>query len=45
MIDQHNRTQIWLTDLARINAEVEANGLPSPRKAKRARKLKPLWEE
>jgi len=42
------RTQAWLADLAAIQAEIEAQGMPAPapRAArKRARKLKPLWEE
>lgn len=48
MLDTHSRTQAWLADLAAINAEIEANGLPSPcptARRKRNRKLKPLWEE
>jgi hypothetical protein len=46
MLDYHIRTRSWLADLALIAAEIEANGLPCPpRKAKRLRKLKPLWEE
>lgn len=47
MLDQTARTQAWLADLAAINAEIEANGLPVLQRPerKRARKLKPLWEE
>lgn len=46
MITHTARTRAWLEDLARINTEIEINGLPAPRPAgKRARKLKPLWEE
>lgn len=47
MHTQTARTQIWLTELARIQAEIEEKGMPeAPRPArKRARKLKPLWEE
>jgi len=46
MLDQSVRTRAWLMDLAAINAEIDAAGLPTPRRArKRARKLKPLWEE
>jgi hypothetical protein len=46
MFDHHTRTRNWLSDLANINADIERNGLPSPAgRAKRARKLKPLWEE
>ena len=45
---QTARTQAWLADLAAIQAEIAAHGMPAPapRTArKRARKLKPLWEE
>lgn len=46
MFDHTARTQAWLADLAAINAEIEAGGMPSPRPTtKRTRKLKPLWEE
>ena len=46
MLDQTTRTQAWLADLAAIIAEMDTNRLPSPRIArKRARRLKPLWEE
>ncbi len=46
MSDHTTRTQAWLADLAAIIAEIEANGMPAPRPTtKRARKLKPLWEE
>ena len=47
MLDHTARTQAWLADLAAINAEIEANGMPIPHRPerKRARKLKPLWEE
>ncbi|MEG3162745.1 hypothetical protein U1763_19770 [Sphingomonas sp. LB2R24] len=44
---QTARTQIWLAELASIRAEIAEKGMPkAPRPArKRARKLKPLWEE
>ncbi|WP_207774279.1 MULTISPECIES: hypothetical protein, partial [Bacteria] len=44
---QTARTQVWLAELASIQAEIEAHGMPAaPRPArKRTRKLKPLWEE
>ena len=44
---QTARTQIWLAELASIQAEIAINGIPAaPRPArKRTRKLKPLWEE
>ena len=46
MLNQSARTRAWLMDLAAINVEIEAAGLPAPRRArKRARELKPLWEE
>jgi len=46
MITHTARTRAWLADLAAINTEIEINGLPGPQPAgKRARKLKPLWEE
>ena len=47
MLDQTARIQTWLAELAAINAEIEANGVPTPPRParKRARKLKPLWEE
>lgn len=48
MLNDHARNRIWLLDLAAINAEIDASGVPSPtRRARRnrARKLKPLWEE
>ena len=46
MFDHTARTQAWREDLAAINAEIEANGMPAPRPtAKRTRKLKPLWEQ
>lgn len=46
MLDQSARTRAWLMDLAAINAEIEVDVLPAPRRAqKRARKLKPRWEE
>jgi hypothetical protein len=46
MHDHHIRTRSWLADLEAITQELEVHGLPSPaRKASRARKLKPLWEE
>lgn len=47
MHTQTARTRAWLADLARIQAEIEANGMPeAPRPArKRTRKIKPLWEE
>lgn len=47
MHTQTARTRIWLTELARIQAEIEEKGMPeTPRPArKQARKLKPLWEE
>ena len=46
MLDHTARTQAWLADLAAIIAEIGAKDLPTPHPArKRARKLKPLWEE
>jgi len=42
------RTQAWRSDLASIQAEIAAHGMPAPAHRvarKRARKLKPLWEE
>ena len=48
MLDHTIRTRNWLADLANINAEIEAHGMPAPAPraaGKRARKLKPLWEE
>ena len=47
MLDHTARTQAWLADLAAIVAEIDANGLPALQRPapKRARKLKPLWEE
>ncbi|WP_242187186.1 hypothetical protein [Sphingomonas sp. CARO-RG-8B-R24-01] len=46
MLDQTTRTQAWLVDLAAINSEIAAHGLPAPRRAaKRSRRRKPLWEE
>ncbi len=42
------RTQAWLEDLASIQAEIAAHGMPAPAPraaGKRARKLKPLWDE
>lgn len=46
MLDQTARTQAWLTDFTAMVAELDVRGYCSPRKArKRARRLKPLWEE
>ncbi len=48
MHTQTARTQIWLAELASIQAEIAVNGMPqaAPRPArKRTRKLKPRWEE
>ena len=46
MLDHTARTQAWLAELMAINAEIATNGISTPRTApKRARKLKPLWEE
>lgn len=48
MLDHPTRTRTWLAELASINAEIAAHGMPgpAPRPArKRTRKLKPLWEE
>ena len=45
---QTARTQAWLAELASIQAEIAAHGIPAPAPrpaGKRARKLKPLWEE
>ena len=42
------RTQAWLAELASIQAEIAAHGIPAPAPrpaGKRTRKLKPLWEE
>lgn len=46
MLDQTARTQAWLNDFAAMVAELDVRGYPAPRPAhRRARKLKPLWEE
>ncbi|KQN90776.1 hypothetical protein ASE90_16950 [Sphingomonas sp. Leaf67] len=47
MQTQTARTQAWLADLAKIQVEIAAHGMPeAPRPTrKRTRKLKPLWEE
>ena len=46
MLDQTARTQAWLTDFAAMVAELDVRGFCSPRTVRRrARKLKPLWEE
>jgi hypothetical protein len=46
MLDHTARTQAWLSDLAAMIAEIDAHGVPTPRRrARRSRKLKPLWEE
>lgn len=47
MQTQTARTQAWLADLAKIQAEIDRHGMPeAPRRArKRSRKLKPLWDE
>jgi hypothetical protein len=47
MHTQTARTQVWLMELASIQAEIGAHGMPKPPRpaAKRTRKLKPLWEE
>ena len=46
MFDQTARTQAWLTDFTAMVAELDVRGYCGPRPArKRARKLKPLWEE
>ncbi|WP_380784500.1 hypothetical protein [Sphingomonas sp. R86520] len=45
---QTARTQAWLAELASIQAEIAAHGIPAPAPrpaGKRTRKLKPLWEE
>ena len=45
---QTARTQAWLAELASIQAEIAAHGMPAPAlrpAGKRTRKLKPLWEE
>lgn len=45
---QTARTQAWLAELASIQAEIAAHGMPerSPLPVvKRSRKLKPFWEE
>jgi hypothetical protein len=45
---QTARTQAWLAELASIQAEIAAHGMPEPAPppaVKRMRKLKPLWEE
>ena len=47
MTDRTARTQAWLADLAAINAEIDAHGLPLPAPRTPAtppRKLKPLGE-
>lgn len=48
MYVQTARNQAWLVELASIQAEIAAHGMPAPvpRPAgKRTRKFKPLWEE
>lgn len=46
MLDQTARTQAWLTDLAAMVGELDLRGYCPPRPARRrARKLKPLWEQ
>lgn len=47
MHTQTAHTQSWLAELASIQAEIEAYGMPeAPRPPrKRTRNLKPLWEE
>ena len=47
MFDHTSKTRAWLAEFAAINAEIEAYGMPAPRRTakKRIRKLKPLWEE
>lgn len=48
MLNQINRNTAWLADLAVINAQIEAHGMPAqaPRStAKRGRIRTPLWEE
>ncbi len=48
MHTQTARTQAWLAEIASIQAEIAAHGMPAPAPraaSKRARKLKPLWEE
>ena len=46
MLDHTARAQAWLADLAAINAQIEACGLPARRPSpRRTRKLKPVWEE
>ena len=45
---QTARTQAWLAELASIQAEIAAHGMPAPAPrpaGKRTRKFKPLWEE
>jgi len=48
MHNQTARTQAWIAEFASIQAEIAAYGMPAPAPQaarKRARKLKPLWEE
>ncbi len=46
MLDQTARTQAWLTDFAAMVSELDLRGYCSLRPARRrARKLRPLWEE
>jgi hypothetical protein len=48
MLNHTTRTQAWLADIASINAEIAAHEMPAPAPRpdrKRARKLKPLWED
>lgn len=48
MHTQTARIQAWLAELASIQAEIAAHGMPAPAPrpaAKRTRKLRPLWEE
>lgn len=45
---QTARTQAWLAEFARIQAEIAAHGMPERaalNAVKRTRKPKPLWEE
>ena len=48
MYTQTARTQAWLLELASIQAEIAVQGMPIPvvqPARRRARKLKPFWEE
>jgi hypothetical protein len=48
MCNQLDRTLAWVAELANIQAEIAAKGIPAPATRTvrtRRRELKPLWEE